>query len=97
MRRTSQKWYNMQYINMSGNLPMRCVANLPRVRYSAAYPTGRERRKKCRRGGIVKPIDSIVPDFLRKVFKLMVSGNIFGMKMPIQTNIFVHNVIHTLE
>ena len=22
---------------------MRCVANLPRVRYSAAYPTGRER------------------------------------------------------
>ena len=22
MRRTSQKWYNMQYINMSGNLPM---------------------------------------------------------------------------
>ena len=22
MRRTSQKWYNMQYINMSGKLPM---------------------------------------------------------------------------
>jgi len=42
MRRTSQKWYNMQYINMSGKLPMGIAANLPRVRYSAAYPTGRE-------------------------------------------------------
>ena len=42
MRRTSQKWYNMQYINMSGNLPMGIAGNLPRVRYSAAYPTGRE-------------------------------------------------------
>ena len=39
MRRTSQKWYNMQYINMSGKLPMGIAANLPQVRYSAAYPT----------------------------------------------------------
>ena len=39
MRRTSQKWYNMQYINMSGKLPMGSAADVPRVRYSAAYPT----------------------------------------------------------
>ena len=43
MRRTSQKWYNMQYINMSGKLPMGIAGNLPRMRYSAAYPTGAER------------------------------------------------------
>ncbi len=43
VRRTSQKWYNMQYINMSGNLPMGIAAKGPRVRYSAAYPMGRER------------------------------------------------------
>ena len=43
MRRTPQKWYNMQHIDMSGNLPMGIAANAPRVRYSAAYPTGRER------------------------------------------------------
>ena len=42
MRRTSQKWYNMQYIDMSGKLPMGIAGNVPRVRYSAAYPTGRE-------------------------------------------------------
>jgi len=35
----------MQQIDMSGNLPMRCVANLPRVRYSAAYSKGRELMK----------------------------------------------------
>ena len=46
MRRTSQKWYNMQYINMSGNLPRGIAAKVPRVRYSAAYPTGRERIAK---------------------------------------------------
>jgi len=39
MRRTSQKWYNMQYINMSGKLPMGIAGNVPRARYSAAYPT----------------------------------------------------------
>ena len=43
MRRTSQEWYNMQYIDMSGKLPMGIAANPPRVRYSAAYPTGAER------------------------------------------------------
>ena len=43
MRRTPQKWYNMQYINMSGNLSMGTAGNASRVRYSAAYPTGRER------------------------------------------------------
>ena len=42
MRRTSQKWYNMQYVNMSGNLPMGIAGNSPRMRCSAAYPTGRE-------------------------------------------------------
>ena len=46
MRWTSQKWYNMQYINMSGKLPMGIAGNSPRVRYSAAYPTGRERSAK---------------------------------------------------
>ena len=46
MRRTSQKWYNMQYINMSGNLPMGIAAKVPRVRYSTAYPMGRERIEK---------------------------------------------------
>ena len=43
MRWASQKWYNMQYINMSGKLPMGIAADAPQVRYSAAYPTGRER------------------------------------------------------
>ena len=43
MRRTSQKWYNMQYINMSGKLPMGIAEKVPRVRCSAAYPTGAER------------------------------------------------------
>ena len=38
-------WYNMQYIKMSGNLPMGIAVTVPRVRYSAAYPTGRERIK----------------------------------------------------
>ena len=33
----------MQYIDMSGKLPMGIAANPPRVRYSAAYPTGAER------------------------------------------------------
>ena len=33
----------MQYINMSGKLPMGIAAKEPRVRYSAAYPTGAER------------------------------------------------------
>ena len=42
MRRTPQKWYNMQYINMSGKLPMGIAAKVPRVRCSAAYPTGAE-------------------------------------------------------
>ena len=42
MRRTPQKWYNMQTIDMSGNLPMRRRAKNAKVRYSAAYPTGRE-------------------------------------------------------
>ena len=46
MRRTSQKWYNMQYINMSGNLPMGIAANPARVRCSATSPTRRERSVK---------------------------------------------------
>ena len=53
MRRTSQKWYNMQYIDMSGKLPMGIAAKGSQVRYSAAYPTGRERivfRRKERKG-----------------------------------------------
>jgi len=36
----------MQYIDMSGKLPMGIATNLPRVRYSAAYPTGAERIAK---------------------------------------------------
>ena len=43
MRRTSQKWYNMQYIDMSGKLPMCRRTGNAQVRYSAAYPTGAER------------------------------------------------------
>ncbi len=38
----------MQYINMSGNLPMGIAENPPRVRYSAAYPTGAERIENSR-------------------------------------------------
>ena len=34
------------YINMSGKLPMGIAAKVPRARYSAAYPTGRERIAK---------------------------------------------------
>ena len=33
----------MQYIDMSGKLPMGIAAKGPRVRCSAAYPTGAER------------------------------------------------------
>ena len=40
------KWYNMHSIDMSGKLPMGIAGNVPRVRYSAAYPTGRERIAK---------------------------------------------------
>lgn len=43
MPRAPQKWYNMRYIDMSGNLPMRRSAGNAKVRYSTAYPTGRER------------------------------------------------------
>ena len=43
MSRVPQKWYNIRYIDMSGNLPMRRRAGNAKVRYSAAYPTGRER------------------------------------------------------
>ena len=46
MRRTSQKWYNMQYINMSGNLPMGIAENALQARCSAAYPTRAERIAK---------------------------------------------------
>ena len=43
---TPHKWNNMQHIDMSGNLPMGIAAKEPQVRYSAAYPTGRERIAK---------------------------------------------------
>ena len=43
MSRMPQKWYNMQQIDMSNEKPMVSAAKAPRVRYSAAYPTGRER------------------------------------------------------
>ena len=36
-----QKWYNMR-INMSNEKPMGIAAKVPRVKYSAAYSTGRE-------------------------------------------------------
>ena len=45
MRWTPQKWYNMR-INMSNVRPMGIAAKEPHVRYSAAYPTGRERIAK---------------------------------------------------
>lgn len=41
----SQIWYNMR-INMSKEKPMMSAAKEPHVRYSAAYPTGRERVAK---------------------------------------------------
>ena len=37
------KWYNMQKIDMSEKMPMVDAANVPQVKYSAAYSTGRER------------------------------------------------------
>ena len=37
------KWYNMHSIDMSGKLPMCRRTGNARSRYSAAYPTGRER------------------------------------------------------
>ena len=43
MPRMPQKWYNMQQIDMSGDLPMVRHEKVPGMRYSAAYPTGRER------------------------------------------------------
>ena len=43
MPRMPQKWYNMQYIDMSGDLPMVRHEKVPGMRCSAAYPTGRER------------------------------------------------------
>ena len=46
MPRAPQKWYNVWYIDMSGNLPMRRRAGNAKVRYSAAYPTGREHSAK---------------------------------------------------
>ena len=36
----------MQLIGMSGERPMLSAAEVPRVRCSAAYPTGRERSAK---------------------------------------------------
>ena len=39
-------FYMIDYIDMSGKLPMGVAGNLPHVRYSAAYPTGRERIAK---------------------------------------------------
>lgn len=36
------KWYNMRSIDMSGKLPMCRRTENAQVRYSAAYPTGRE-------------------------------------------------------
>jgi len=38
-----QKWYNIQHIDMSEKMPMVGAANVPPVKYSAAYSTGRER------------------------------------------------------
>lgn len=38
------KWYNIQKIDMSGEVPMVSAANAPQMKYSAAYSTGRERR-----------------------------------------------------
>ena len=39
----TRKWYNMQQIDMSGEMLMGCAEKVPQVRYSAAYPTGAER------------------------------------------------------
>ena len=40
----------MQQIDMSNEKPMVSAAKAPRVRYSAAYPTGRERMLEPRYG-----------------------------------------------
>ena len=40
----------MQQIDMSNEKPMGIAGNVPRVRYSAAYPTGRERMLEPRYG-----------------------------------------------
>jgi hypothetical protein len=34
-----QKWYNIHQIGMSAKMPMAGAANVPPVKYSAAYPT----------------------------------------------------------
>ena len=36
-------WYNMRHVDMSGEMLMGCATKASQVRYSAAYPTGRER------------------------------------------------------
>jgi hypothetical protein len=41
--RWAEKWYNINFINMSGKMLMGSAAKAPRMRYSAAYPMGRER------------------------------------------------------
>ena len=46
MRWAPQKWYNMQYIDMSGKLFLCRRTENAKVRCSAAYPTGRERIAK---------------------------------------------------
>lgn len=42
----TQKWYNMQYINMSGKLFLCRRTKNARMGYLAAYPTGAERARK---------------------------------------------------
>ena len=40
------KWYNM-HLNMSGEMHMLRRSHAVMMRYSAAYPTGRERGDEC--------------------------------------------------
>ena len=48
----------MRYIDMRGDLPM-CRRTHARVRYSAAYPTGAERRLEPRYGCALAPLIGI--------------------------------------
>ena len=53
----------MQYIDVSGKPPMSCAANVPQVKYSAAYSTEREFGKKrhCVTSTVSEEFDYVKP------------------------------------
>ena len=61
---------------MSGNLPMGIAGNPPRVRYSAAYPTGRERmlRQETKAAATIKGGASVTLSARKKACKVNAGG-----------------------